>query len=237
MWPASWKARIRWSGIARPTWMSGEVTSIPSFTRSGRSSRSFSARPPRAAGELRFVRASRRRLGRSRGADRTRAQVGLRRATPPRGEDGQSREPGERGEAAGEPKRRSGADQADDEERDGVDGHAAAVPPSATSTLPQTGPTVRPSARAVSTSLFARWSSWSPATTGTSANSAACATAIRTRAPPRARAALRATRRARGRLPPLPALPTRRRAGAASPVGRRAARHTPRAGRRVPGGR
>ena len=33
--PSSWKARIRWSGIARPTWMSGEVTSMPSFTRSG----------------------------------------------------------------------------------------------------------------------------------------------------------------------------------------------------------
>ena len=32
-------------GIARPTWMSGEVTSIPNFTRSGRPSRSFSSRP------------------------------------------------------------------------------------------------------------------------------------------------------------------------------------------------
>src|SRR5947209_7692191 len=45
-WPASWKARIRWSGIARPTWMSGEVTSMPSFTRSGRPSASFCSSAP-----------------------------------------------------------------------------------------------------------------------------------------------------------------------------------------------
>ena len=45
MCPASWNARIRWSGIARPMWMSGEVTSIPSFTRSGRPSFSFCSRP------------------------------------------------------------------------------------------------------------------------------------------------------------------------------------------------
>ena len=45
-WPSSWKARIRWSGIARPMWMSGEVTSIPSFTRSGRPSASFASSPP-----------------------------------------------------------------------------------------------------------------------------------------------------------------------------------------------
>src|SRR5262249_26602268 len=44
--PSSWKARIRWSGIARPTWMSGEVTSIPSFTRSGRPSASFASSAP-----------------------------------------------------------------------------------------------------------------------------------------------------------------------------------------------
>ncbi len=37
---------MRWSGIARPTWMSGEVTSIPSFTRNGRPSFNFSSRPP-----------------------------------------------------------------------------------------------------------------------------------------------------------------------------------------------
>src|SRR5579871_6078126 len=45
-WPASWKARIRCSGIARPMWMSGEVTSMPSLTRSGRPSRSLASRPP-----------------------------------------------------------------------------------------------------------------------------------------------------------------------------------------------
>src|SRR5262245_59999995 len=45
--PSSWNARIRWSGIARPMWMSGEVTSIPSFTRSGRASASFASSPPR----------------------------------------------------------------------------------------------------------------------------------------------------------------------------------------------
>ena len=47
MCPSSWKARMRWSGMPRPTWMSGEVTSIPSFTRSGRPSASLPrARPP-----------------------------------------------------------------------------------------------------------------------------------------------------------------------------------------------
>src|SRR3954471_15382652 len=44
--PSSWKARMRCSGIARPMWMSGEVTSMPSFTRSGRPSFSFASRPP-----------------------------------------------------------------------------------------------------------------------------------------------------------------------------------------------
>src|SRR6266566_7424161 len=44
--PSSWKARMRWSGIARPIWMSGEVTSIPSLTRSGRPSFSFSSSAP-----------------------------------------------------------------------------------------------------------------------------------------------------------------------------------------------
>src|SRR5439155_11368852 len=44
--PSSWKARMRWSGIARPTWMSGEVTSIPSLTRSGRPGVSFSSSAP-----------------------------------------------------------------------------------------------------------------------------------------------------------------------------------------------
>src|SRR5579863_7799874 len=37
---------MRWSGIARPIWMSGEVTSIPSLTRSGRPSFSLASRPP-----------------------------------------------------------------------------------------------------------------------------------------------------------------------------------------------
>src|SRR5579863_2369369 len=37
-WPASWNARMRCSGIARPMWMSGEVTSMPSF--------SFASSPP-----------------------------------------------------------------------------------------------------------------------------------------------------------------------------------------------
>src|SRR5919202_4545223 len=46
-WPASWKARIRWSGIACPTWISGEVTSMPNLTRSGRPWASFrSSSPP-----------------------------------------------------------------------------------------------------------------------------------------------------------------------------------------------
>src|SRR3954467_4203272 len=45
VWPSSWNARIRWSGIPRPTWMSGEVTSMPSFTRSGRAVASFRSRP------------------------------------------------------------------------------------------------------------------------------------------------------------------------------------------------
>src|SRR6266545_6011898 len=37
---------MRWSGIARPMWMSGEVTSIPSLTRSGRPSFSLASSPP-----------------------------------------------------------------------------------------------------------------------------------------------------------------------------------------------
>src|SRR5256885_5675901 len=37
---------MRCSGIARPTWMSGEVTSIPSFTRKGRPSLSLASSPP-----------------------------------------------------------------------------------------------------------------------------------------------------------------------------------------------
>src|SRR5438874_522890 len=37
---------MRCSGIARPTWMSGEVTSIPSFTRNGRPSFSLASSPP-----------------------------------------------------------------------------------------------------------------------------------------------------------------------------------------------
>ena len=60
MWPSSWKARMRWSGIARPTWMSGDVTSIPSLTRSGRPSFSFASRPPSGRRFTAFrVRASR----------------------------------------------------------------------------------------------------------------------------------------------------------------------------------
>src|SRR5690242_17977079 len=46
VWPSSWKARIRCSGMPRPTWMSGEVTSMPSFTRSGRPRASFCSRAP-----------------------------------------------------------------------------------------------------------------------------------------------------------------------------------------------
>ena len=46
MCPASWNARIRCRGIARPMWMSGEVTSMPSLTRNGRPSASFFSSPP-----------------------------------------------------------------------------------------------------------------------------------------------------------------------------------------------
>src|SRR6478735_10571457 len=44
--PSSWNARMRWRGMPRPTWMSGDVTSIPSLTRSGRPSVSFASRAP-----------------------------------------------------------------------------------------------------------------------------------------------------------------------------------------------
>src|SRR3970040_304085 len=37
---------MRWSGIPRPTWMSGDVTSMPSFTRSGLPSASFASSAP-----------------------------------------------------------------------------------------------------------------------------------------------------------------------------------------------
>ena len=65
MCPSSWKARMRCSGIARPTWMSGEVTSMPSFTRSGRPSCELRLEPalgedvdgvPRELGEGPFAR-------------------------------------------------------------------------------------------------------------------------------------------------------------------------------------
>src|SRR5262249_4593139 len=46
LWPSSWKARIRWSGMPRPTWMSREVTSIPGLTRSRRPDLSFASTPP-----------------------------------------------------------------------------------------------------------------------------------------------------------------------------------------------
>src|SRR3954451_14372440 len=46
LWPSSWKARIRWSGMPRPMWMSGDVTSMPSLTRSGLPLASFFSRPP-----------------------------------------------------------------------------------------------------------------------------------------------------------------------------------------------
>src|SRR5215469_4576652 len=61
--PSSWKARIRWSGIARPMWMSGEVTSIPSFTRSGRPSRSLASRPPSGSTSTAFRVSSRMPMG------------------------------------------------------------------------------------------------------------------------------------------------------------------------------
>src|SRR3954467_14171750 len=44
--PSSWNARIRWSGMPRPMWMSGDVTSIPSFTRSCRPVASFFSSSP-----------------------------------------------------------------------------------------------------------------------------------------------------------------------------------------------
>src|SRR5256885_713952 len=44
--PSSWNARIRWSGMPRPMWMSGDVTSMPSFTRSCRPVASFFSSSP-----------------------------------------------------------------------------------------------------------------------------------------------------------------------------------------------
>src|SRR4051795_3403568 len=44
--PSSWNARMRWSGVPRPMWMSGDVTSIPSFTRSCRPVASFFSSSP-----------------------------------------------------------------------------------------------------------------------------------------------------------------------------------------------
>src|SRR3954470_8833413 len=44
--PSSWKARMRCSGMPRPMWMSGDVTSIPSFTRSCRPVASFFSSSP-----------------------------------------------------------------------------------------------------------------------------------------------------------------------------------------------
>src|SRR5437764_10326700 len=44
--PSSWNARMRWSGIPRPTWTSGEVTSMPSLTRNGRPCSSLRSSSP-----------------------------------------------------------------------------------------------------------------------------------------------------------------------------------------------
>src|SRR5919202_4920210 len=55
VWPASWKARMRWSGTPRPTWMSGEVTSMPSLTRSGRPSASLRSSSPFGRTSTSFV--------------------------------------------------------------------------------------------------------------------------------------------------------------------------------------
>src|SRR3954465_8611321 len=44
--PSSWNARMRWRGMPRPMWMSGDVTSIPSFTRSCRPVASFFSSSP-----------------------------------------------------------------------------------------------------------------------------------------------------------------------------------------------
>src|SRR5690349_1517070 len=68
VWPSSWKARMRCRGIARPMWMSGEVTSMPSFTRSGRPSFNFVSRPP---------------SGRTSTAFRVRSASGTRATLPP----------------------------------------------------------------------------------------------------------------------------------------------------------
>src|SRR3954452_22753645 len=46
LWPSSWKARNRWSGMPRPMWISGDVTSIPNFTRSCRPVASFFSSSP-----------------------------------------------------------------------------------------------------------------------------------------------------------------------------------------------
>src|SRR5919201_6449966 len=46
MWPSSWNARMRWSGMPLPSVTCGAVTSIPSLTRSGRPSASLRSSSP-----------------------------------------------------------------------------------------------------------------------------------------------------------------------------------------------
>ena len=82
---------------------------------------------------------------------------------------------------------------------------AAVIPPAATRSPPQSGPSVKPSARAVSTVPFAFWSGRPPATTGMRANSAACATRSRRRAAPPGRTAAPASAEAQARLRRRPA--------------------------------
>ena len=70
--------------------MSGDVTSIPSFTRSGRPSRSFSASPPSGRRCTAF-RASRSRTSALTGSRSYRLRLGLGRAASPAGEDRRAR--------------------------------------------------------------------------------------------------------------------------------------------------
>ena len=116
---------------------------------------------------------------------------------------------------------------------------AAAVPPAATSRLPQTGPNANPSDPVVSTGEFACWIERPPpATTGTSANSAAWATRSRSlRAAPRGRRGAAPSPRTRARRRPRLRRRRRRRGGPASRPGRRGAPRARRGRRPAPRGR
>src|SRR6266508_3232635 len=88
VWPASWNARMRCSGMPLPRVMCGAVTSMPSLTRSGRPSSSFFSSSPLGSTSTAFRVSSATPMAASllprRGRPRGRSPRGLCAASPSR---------------------------------------------------------------------------------------------------------------------------------------------------------